>query len=199
MCYIASYNNEFVPGNCRYGWTKCLYQTTMPTWSIFNLATLEGTLKGLQLWCTSVWKDKHHIYVRNDDSSGFSEQRKSIESEFIQRCHPTFFTLYISMLFTFLCHASLIDAFDPNSQYLMFICRLRNLKFPRSLASAWIFQRPNHFSTGSEQKTNTQLVAHWQNDILCFGGHGGLVRRETMIRHNARVLFFMLKKKNKNR
>ena len=58
-------------------------------------------------------KQTLHLYVRNDDSSGFSEQRKSIETEFIQRCHPTFFTLYISMLFTFLCHASLIDAFDP--------------------------------------------------------------------------------------
>ena len=178
MCYIATYDNEFMPGNCRYGWTKCLYQTTMPTWSIFNLPTLEG-FKDLKRITNLMYigLEKQTSHVRNDDSSGFSEQRKSIESEFIQRCHPTFFTLYISMLFTFLCHASLIDAFDPNSQYLMFICRLRNLKFPRSLASAWIFQRPNHFSTGSEQKTNTQLVAHWQNDILCFGGHGGLVRR----------------------
>ena len=85
-----------------------------------------------------------------------------------------------------------------NSQYLMLICRLRNLKFPRSLANAWIFQRPNHFSTGSEQKTNPQLAAHWQNDILCFEGHGGLVSRETVIRHNAPVLLFMQKKEQKH-
>ena len=56
--------------------------------------------------------EKQTSHVRNDDSSGFSEQRKSIESEFIQRCHPTFFTLYVLVL-TFLCHAPLIDAFDP--------------------------------------------------------------------------------------
>ena len=61
---------------------------------------------------------KHCIYVRNDDSSGFSEQRKSIESEFIQRGHPTFFTLYIPMLLTFSRHASLIDAFDPKFPYI---------------------------------------------------------------------------------
>ena len=35
-----------------------------------------------------------------------------------QRCLPTFFTLDISMLFTFLCLASLIDAFDP--KFLIF-------------------------------------------------------------------------------
>ena len=56
----------------------------------FNSPTLEGwkTLKGLQFWWTSVWKNKHRIYVRNDDSSGFSEQRKSIEPEFDQRSFP---------------------------------------------------------------------------------------------------------------
>ena len=73
-------------------------------------------LKGLQLGCTLVRKNKHRIYVRNEDSSGFSEQRKSIEPEFIQRCHPTFPILYI-LTITFLCHASLTDPFDPNSLY----------------------------------------------------------------------------------
>ena len=43
-------------------------------------------------------------------------QNKGKHRDLIQRCHPTFFTLYISILFTSLCHASLIDAFDPNSQ-----------------------------------------------------------------------------------
>ena len=151
-----------MPGNCRYGWTvrrkcarikrrsKCLYQTTMPTWSIFNLATFKlGGLKGLQLSCTSVWKNKHCIYVRNDDSSGFSEQRKSIASEFIQRCHPTFFTLYVLVL-TFLCHASVIDAFDPKLPTVNVYLWINKFEFFKK-SSAWIFQRPNHFSTGSEQ------------------------------------------------
>ena len=40
------------------------------------------------------------------------EQRKRIEPEFFQRCHTTCLVLNILMI-TFLCHASLIEAFDP--------------------------------------------------------------------------------------
>ena len=92
-------------------------------------------------WLSSGWK--------NECSSGFSEQRKSIESEIIQRCHPTFFTFYVLVL-TFLCHASVIDAFDPKFPTVNVYLYIKKFEVSKK-SKAWIFQRPNHFSTGSEQ------------------------------------------------
>ena len=168
---LGLYSNEFMFGNCWYGWTvrrksarikrrsKCLYQTTMLTWLIFNSATLEG-LKVLKritaLMCIGLekkivfWffrtKEKHRVGIYSERSS-----------HFFHTLHPHVINLFASCIIN-KCIWSKIPL------YLMFICRLINFKCPRSLAFKCL-NSSEAKSLLSEQKKNPQLVAHRENNI----------------------------------
>ena len=128
--------------SCRYSWTV---RRKMPTWSIFNSATLGG-LKDLKRITTlmNIGSEKQTSHLCLLWRLFWFFRRKSIEPEFVQRYHPTFLILYILMI-TFLCHASLIDAFDP--QFPIFNAYLYISKFEVSKKSRFQvleFFRGNH-------------------------------------------------------